>query len=662
MKLKTKNIKRMKKNSIYALMSAIALTGAVGFSSCSSSSDDIVINNPDFDPVTNTVKTTISLSINPNNGSSTRQAGTTVQSGGNFRGISNILSLPSTGDIAVGTSTTGKLNWGAISGFDGSSANYKLYANQNVVVGVNHFLFIGRATASQSTVTDKLAYGFTSNTLETATTVGAIQVTPEAMVSSDDLATSNSTTKNWKYQSDALATYLTSIAQVTNWSTTTNPSLRSMYQEFTRTGAEETTLYNAGSAESVRLLLTDLLNKVDGVDAGGDATLTGIKNNIRTAIAGQADITGSSGSNTLTWKDACEFKEFPTSLGLPEGSAQYMWDATTTPETPSFKYVTTNTLESFTAVANYVFPNELYYLTKTPLRATSNATVTWPNTATNWAANTAPWTADTWTDAVAANSKNIALTYNINYGSALLATYVKAGAATLYDNARQLDPDKKGDATAVNNAIVVKDGETDKNPFELTGVLVGAQPSAVGWDFLPIGEATFNKVVYDGVMNGTINVTTANNATPNYTLLFDNYNSAATGENIDQLNVNVCLEFKNNMTSSFYGKDGVILPGQKFYIVGKLTVTTATNPLSTLGTDDAIKAYVPNRNLRAFIQDYLTTANFTLTAGTANGNGDGSLAKALTTIPDLRQSSQTIGLSVDLEWKAGVTYNVNLGE
>ncbi len=650
----------MKKLFNLALFGAIALTGAVGFSSCSSSSDDEVINNPDFDPVTNTVKTTISLSINPNNGSSTRQSGTNVQSGGNFRGISNILSLPFTGDIATTTSTTGKLSWDAFSGFDGSSANYKLYANQNVVVGVDNFLFIGRDTATQSSVADKLAYGFTSNTLATASTVGDIQVTPGAMVTSEDLTTSNSTTKNWKYQSDALATYLTSIANAADatdaskkWSTTINPSLKLMYEEFTRTGTS-TTLYNAGSAESVRLLLTDLLNKLDGIT---DASVSDIKTAIKIAIQDKATISGETNPYTVAWKTSgCEFVGFPTNLGLPEGSAQYMWDNTTS----AFKYDVTNTLGSTTAVANFVFPNELYYLTKTPLRATSNATVEWPNTANNWAATTAPWTADTWTNAVAANSKNIALTYNINYGSALLATYVKAGATTLYDNARQLDPDKKGVATATNNAIVVKDGDTDKNPFELTGVLVGAQPDAVGWNFLPVSAASFNKVVYDGVMNGTINVTTTNNTTPNYTLLFDNYRDVSG----DDLNVNVCLEFKNNMTSSFYGKDGIILPGQKFYIVGKLAVKDATTPLPAdngTTTDEALKAYIPNRTLRAFIQDYLTTANFTLTAGTANGNGDGSLAKAMTTIPDLRQSSQTIGLSVDLEWKSGVTYEVDLG-
>ena len=652
----------MKKYSIYALMGAIALSGSVGFTSCSSSSDDVVINNPDFDPVTNTVKTTISLSINPNNGSSTRQAGSTVQSGGNFRGISNILSVPSVGDVTTSTSLAGKLSWGDIDAFT-NSVNYKLYTNQQIVVGVDHFYFWGKATASQDDVDDYLAYGFTSDNLGEAatTTVGAIQVAPVAMASSTDITTSSD--GNWKYQSDALASYLTSIANVTDatddtkkWSTTINPSLKSMYNEFTRTGTATTTLYNAGSAESVRLLLTDLLNKLDGIT---DASVTNIKTAIKTAIETKATVTGTTSPYTVAWKTTgCEFVGFPTNLGLPEGSAEYMWDATAA----SFKYITDNTLgNNFTAVENYVFPNELYYLTKTPLRATSNATVTWPGTAANWAATTAPWSTETsWTTAVEANSKNIALTYNINYGSALLATNVKAGAETLYDNARQLDPDKTGDANAVNKAIVVNDGSADKNPFELTGVLVGAQPSAVGWNFLPVEGATYNKVVYDGVMNGTINVTTSYNATPNYTLLFDNYRDV-TGDN---LNVNVCLEFKNNMTTSFYGKDGVILPGQKFYIVGKLTVNGATNPFpAASSTDESLKAYIPNRVLRAFIQDYLTTANFVLNAGTAAGNGDGSLAKALTTIPDLRQSSQEIGLSVDLTWQTGLTFeDIVLGQ
>ncbi len=644
----------MKKNFIYALMSAIAFTGAVSFSACSSS--DEVIDNPDYNPETRSVKTTISLSVNPNNGgNSTRQTGTVVQQTG-FRGISDILCLPLIGgDVATGTSTTGKLSWDPITAFDNSSTNYKLFANQDVSVDVDHFLFIGKSPSSASTPTQKLSEGFTTNTVTSATTVGGVTVSPVSIIDADDITTSNATTKNWKYQSDALAEYLTSIAQAEGWSASTNPSLRRMYLEFTRTGAGVTTLYNAGSAESVRLLLTDLLNKLSTVTGEDNAAVI---TKITDAIKTKATVSGSGTSHNVTWPEGCAFKGFPTNLGLPEGSAEYKWvPNATTPTNSKFEYITDGTLSAVaTAINNFVYPNELYYLTKTPLRATSSATVNWPSSSVAWASQ--EWTS--WTSSVQPSTKNIALKYNVNYGSARLATTIKAGAEKIYDNARQLDPEKKGVDGAKNNEIVVKSGDTENNPFTLTGILVGSQPSSVGWNFLPSSGATFNKVVYDNTMNGTINVTTEANSTPNYTLLFDDYRATLS-------DVNVCLEFKNNLTTSFYGKDGIILPGQTFYIVGKLNVTTGSpaNPIpenSTPNTDDELDAYIPSRALRVFIQDYTTTANFVIKAGSDTGDGDGSLAKAVTTIPDLRASSQTIGLSVDLTWMPGLTFDVNLGE
>lgn len=642
----------MKKNFIFAIMSAIALTGAVSFSACSSSDD--VINNPDYNPETNTVKTTISLSINPNNGANTRQTGTTVQTSV-FRGIGSILCLPSTGDIVTTTSTSGKLSWDNIAAFDGSSSNYKLYANQDVTVGVDHFLFIGKAIGTTTAVTDKLANGYTENTLSTASTVGNITVSPVSIVSSDDISTSNSTTKNWKYQSDALAAYLTSIANATGWAATTNASLQNMYQEFTRTGGGVTTIYNAGSAESVRLLLVDLSNKLAGL-SNLDESAAAVRTAIQNAISASATVSGTSPNITVAWKsDLAWADNFPKNFGLPEGSAEYKWNSTANPAV--FEYITDGTLSAVaTPINKFVYPNELYYLTKTPLRATSSAIVNWPSSVTDWTSQ--EWSS--WTSDVKANSKNIALKYNVNYGSALLATTVKAGAATLYDNARLLDPDKKNDANAVNNSIEVKTGETENNPFTLTGIIIGAQPSSVAWNFLPSSTASFDQVVYDNTMNGTINVQTTANTTPNYTLLFDDYR--ATLED-----VNICLEFKSNLTTAFYGKNGVILPGQTFYIVGKLNLTNSApaSPIpanSTPNTDEELDTYIPNRSLRAFIQDYTTTANFTINAGTATGNGDGSLANAVTTIPDLRTSSQTIGLSVDLAWKTGLTFDVSLGQ
>ena len=52
--------------------------------------------------------------------------------------------------------------------------------------------------------------------------------------------------------------------------------------------------------------------------------------------------------------------------------------------------------------------------------------------------------------------------------------------------------------------------------------------------------------------------------------------------------------------------------------------------------------------LRVFIQDFTTTANFTIK----------SLKNAYVTIPDLRASKLQLGLSVDLTWQSGLTFNV----
>lgn len=626
----------MKKNYVYAMIGAIALTGAVCFSACSSS--DEIIDNPDYNPETNSVKTTITLSINPNNGVATRQSGATVQKTG-FLGIGSILSIPSIGAISTSTSTTNKLEWSPIaaSDIDKGTKDYKLYANQDIAVGVNEFLFIGKSLATPS-----LANGSTTNNLSTAASVGAIQIDPKPIVGSDDISTEDATNKNWKYMSSEIASYLTTIANASGWSSTTNASLKSMYQQFTRTGTAQTNLYNAGSAESVRLLLQDLYNKISGIN---DAAVT----NIQSAITAKVTVTGSEAPNyVLAWKSDCDFTEFPTNFDLPEGSAQYKWNASANPA--AFEYITDGTLNAVsTPLTNFVYPNELYYLTKSPLRATSSASVNWPATVTNWTNET--WTS--WTSSVEATSKNIALKYNVNYGSALLETTIKAGASTIYDNARKLDPVKVGVTDAKNNSISITGSE-----FQLTGILVGSQPSAVTWNFLPVSNATFANVVYDGTMASTIINVSTTKSSSNYTLVFDDYKSTVE-------DVNVCLEFKNNMTTSFYGHDGVILPGQKFYIVGKLDVTNATSPIPSASTegksDDDLDTYFPSRDLRAFIQDYTTTANFIITAGSEDGDG-GSLADAVTTIPDLRQSRQTIGLSVDLEWKEGVTYDVNLGQ
>ena len=83
----------MKKNFRFAFVGAIALLGAVGISSCSSSNDE-VIDNPNYDPETNTVKTEFTLSLPNYFGSSTRQTATVAQTTGNFRGMQDMVLIP----------------------------------------------------------------------------------------------------------------------------------------------------------------------------------------------------------------------------------------------------------------------------------------------------------------------------------------------------------------------------------------------------------------------------------------------------------------------------------------------------------------------------------------------------------------------------------------
>jgi hypothetical protein len=50
----------------------------------------------------------------------------------------------------------------------------------------------------------------------------------------------------------------------------------------------------------------------------------------------------------------------------------------------------------------------------------------------------------------------------------------------------------------------------------------------------------------------------------------------------------------------------------------------------------------------------MTQANFTI--------GANSLQSALIAVPDLRASQISLGLSVDLEWQSGLTFESELGQ
>ena len=156
----------------------------------------------------------------------------------------------------------------------------------------------------------------------------------------------------------------------------------------------------------------------------------------------------------------------------------------------------------------------------------------------------------------------------------------------------------------------------------------------------------------------------------NYTLVYDNLDYSKndnTHENDIQNDVYVALEFVNN-GDAFWGRNNLIPSGGVFYLGAKLTTKgekKSSNSL-TWPTDHEVPPIyevadgVHDAELgkskeipRVFIQDFLTKATFRI--------GSESLHYAYFTVPDLRSSQMSFGLSVELSWESGYEYDIEFG-
>ena len=265
----------------------------------------------------------------------------------------------------------------------------------------------------------------------------------------------------------------------------------------------------------------------------------------------------------------------------------------------------------------------LYYTVNTPVKANDKASTgslddMWPKKE-DWTQDKAAWTG--WGSQVVNSTRTIALEKPIQYGVANLMTTVKLDKANLNDDAKV----KVGQ---------VADQNIDVNgKLKLTGVLVGGQPQYVGWDFkAPASIASFDYTVYDNKIDASVEDLTTAQSKPNYTLVLDNYKAVQNDV------VYVVLEFVNNTEVDFYGVDGMVPKGGKFYLVGKLDKAATTGVTNTKNVD------------HIFVQDHTTVANFNIK----------SLKNAYNNIPDLRSTSVSVGLAVNLTWQEGITFDVEI--
>ena len=615
----------MKKNSIYALMGAIALAGSVGFSSCSSSNDEI-INNPDYNPETNSVKTQFSISLPSNVGHGTRMTSDIVQSddGGAspaFRGMDNIFLIPyslGSGNVLVGsTANAGAIKLDGFDAFTQTTGNAKVYSSVDLIPGTSNFLIYGKAKDNNvdvaiTTATDMFKFGtltpsgLTQNTVptlssveftpvsitESKTTVGTalIQALNDVADAAPSEALSDETKpKFWEVTDEQSSIIRNYFLIYKGLKTASSKSVEAMFDRLYTSLATLTTSAMQVSNPNAFKLATAIRSKIDEQRATA------------TQVALKAVLLG-----------------YPSEL--PDGAVRVQWDGSQN-KFVAASNMTYGTGLDATLYSEYVYPANLYYWVNSPLKSSTNIQ------SSNYGSKT--WNGGgedilaLYTDGstVSPNTKSVAVTNQLQYGVARLnATVNKFSTATYYDHA---------------DAVV-----DVANGFTLTGILIGGQKS-VGWDFDVKGTTEFT--IYDKTLpTGTWLVNSTQGTSINYTLALQ---TAATEAKY------VALEFLNNC-ADFEGADGIIPSGGKFYLVGKLDPTSV----------DGYVAETVGKN-RVFTQDFKTIVSFTINAGSndsTNPNHGKGLATATNVIPDLRTSQKELGLSVNMEWQSGLEFNVDL--
>ena len=540
------------------------------------SSDDIANTVSPDGPVSGDEQSKVSLAFSVSStAAQTRSSAEMVQVSG-FRGITTPTLLAfqvrrevQKDDKAYPASVSGA------SGIDGKNAKFFFYNDFQLPIGTSALLVYAKATP----VNDKAVNGSTIPPIPTNTNPAAITFSPDCIYSGTTVHD----------DAQAIADYLTAIANTPNWEGSSYDELR---QNFIGKGAVAPTLI-AGSSASVNAYVDKLIVELN---KSGDSQL-------------KTDIITNINNKPVQLTDATKY--YPASIGLPDGVAALKWVETTTNNVTTGAFVpqTTTTLQGVNSLNVFAYPAELCYYGNSQIK-TSESLIghTGYTSATDWKENVLP----NYTDGqiITSTTKSVAIENPLQYGVARLDVTIQAKTTKLKDS----------DGTDIT---------VGATSFPLTGIIVGGQ-RRVGFDYKPLNSADAQSLVYDSQVKKDNNssaylLSTAPTATDAvHTLLL---------QSLDGEDETIILEFENNCKDgdnngvTFKGIDGMINPGTKFYLIG-----TILKP-----TEEEGKDYTK----RVFTQDYITSANITIE----------SLSHAYNAVPDLYYDALTSFQVVNIDIK-----------
>ena len=288
--------------------------------------------------------------------------------------------------------------------------------------------------------------------------------------------------------------------------------------------------------------------------------------------------------------DWSHLSTYPESKGLPAGCAILRWTPT------GFVVPVINGVEGMAPINRYCYPPGLYYYVNTTIQ-TSQDEITSYSSKTSWGDVLKDYGFGT---SITTNTTSVALVKPLQFAVGMLYATVKSDRDWLQDN------------DGLPETTVSATGEN----LPVTGIILSGQ-YAQSFDFTPnslavkTGDEYFS---YDNIIPGVY--LTKQESAPIQTL------SLPTPEGKD---IYFTLEFLNNSEKTFFGADGRVLPGRKFYMVGKME----------LPTDPEKRKFE-----QIFVQDRYTTLNCTIK----------SLAGAYNSVPDLGIPQLVIGVQTEVNW------------
>lgn len=625
----------MMKWTRYWLLMPVLLVQAL--SSCS------LIDEPEYDDSVS-VNASLAFTVSSDKKNSTRMTDVVVQeTGTDFRGLDIVSMIPfaipgetfvAHGQKIVNTDEPTLLLDDA-SRVDGTKNTYYFYQSYTMVRGVNAFLVYGKAGTTNMSVPDgvseKAYFGSLRFMRKESTTLELLSnlTTPNLQklrFTLDPIYPSATVPA----EAGLLAGYLSYIAQTLGW----NPTNKS-YMFFTGLQnegnmvmagssagvvAHVNALYNMIKSET-NSLYTDIINRIQNPDPSLNIRLktTGTDDSWElTAIQKKVD--------ENTYVDI----EYPSSVGLPDGAAALRW-AKKSGSSSEYEFkpsIETTALDNINNIGRFCYPAELFYYANSRINTS------------NWIIGSDVYNAESW-DAVCEkyqykpgtvtnSTKSVVICDPLQYAVGRLKISMKAETTT-----GTLKDSEDKDVTLTNTS------------FPLTGVIVCNQ-HPVDFNFKPVLEASgasshvFDSFIYDSqVKNGNNEyycLTTSEQNIPS-TLVLQTYDTGEGNDMKGAEDVTIVMEFQNNSDQTFSGKDCVIYPGTKFYMIGKI------KPSETTSTNEPAEA-----KGRVFTQDHVTTVNTKVS----------SLANAYNVLPDLIGGRLELGVELVSGWVQAETTNVIL--